>query len=168
MPKTLEMLAQKGQFHLSSELQAKLASRGFTDIISRSANGERELLNCKTVNSFWSLIYSLEFFSMLLETVSSTSEIMQIYNLDRLVLGIILLLVPALLHSFGKLYWLDLWANCLWLFWPTNVSCERKSKFLPSLKTCPASNSTGTTLVSFIPDWFWQCFITCNYLTMGK
>jgi len=41
MPKTLEMLAQKGQFHLSSELQAKLASRGFTDIISRSANGER-------------------------------------------------------------------------------------------------------------------------------
>lgn len=39
MPKTLEMLAQKGQFHLSSELQAKLASRGFTDIISRSANG---------------------------------------------------------------------------------------------------------------------------------
>ncbi|KAL9959343.1 hypothetical protein ACROYT_G032657 [Oculina patagonica] len=39
MPKTLDMLAQKGQFHLSSELQAKLASRGFTDIISKSANG---------------------------------------------------------------------------------------------------------------------------------
>ncbi|RMX41048.1 hypothetical protein pdam_00003288 [Pocillopora damicornis] len=39
MAKTLDMLAQKGQFHLSCELQGKLASRGFTDIISRSANG---------------------------------------------------------------------------------------------------------------------------------
>ena len=44
MPKTLDMLAQKGQFHLSSELQAKLASRGFTDIISKSANGESDLV----------------------------------------------------------------------------------------------------------------------------
>lgn len=75
MPKTLEMLAQKGQFHLSSELQAKLASRGFTDIISRSANGERELLNYQNIYS--SLIHSLEFFSILLQTVSSSSEIMQ-------------------------------------------------------------------------------------------
>lgn len=106
MPKTLEMLAQKGQFHLSSELQAKLASRGFTDIISRSANGERELLNYQTVNSFWSVIYSLEFFSMLLETVLSTSEITQIYNLNRLVLGIILLLVPGILHWQIVLTWL--------------------------------------------------------------
>lgn len=62
MPKTLEMLAQKGQFHLSSELQAKLASRGFTDIISRSANGKRELPNCQ--NIYLSLIHSLEFFGI--------------------------------------------------------------------------------------------------------
>ncbi|XP_022791463.1 uncharacterized protein LOC111330786 [Stylophora pistillata] len=39
MAETLDMLAQKGKFHLSCELQGKLASRGFTDIISRSANG---------------------------------------------------------------------------------------------------------------------------------
>lgn len=37
MAKTLDMLAQKGEFHLSCELQGKLASRGFTDIISRGA-----------------------------------------------------------------------------------------------------------------------------------
>ena len=40
MPEALEMLAQNGQFHLSTELQAKLASRGFTDIVSKAANGE--------------------------------------------------------------------------------------------------------------------------------
>lgn len=44
MAKTLDMLAQKGQFHLSCELQGKLASRGFTDIISRSANGEKDFI----------------------------------------------------------------------------------------------------------------------------
>lgn len=65
MPKTLDILAQKGQFHLSAELQAKLASRGFTEIISKSANGEREislyhsicLLPPKTfsVQIFWNL-----------------------------------------------------------------------------------------------------------------
>ena len=78
MPKTLEMLAQKGQFHLSSELQAKLASRGFTDIISRSANGERELPNCQNIYS--SLTHSLDLFSILLEPVLSSSEIMRIWN----------------------------------------------------------------------------------------
>ena len=41
MPKTLDLLAQKGQFHLPIELQSKLASRGFTEIISKSANGKR-------------------------------------------------------------------------------------------------------------------------------
>ena len=65
MPKTLDMLAQKGQFHLSADLQAKLASRGFTEIISKSANGERKitsyhsscLLRPKTfsVQIFWNL-----------------------------------------------------------------------------------------------------------------
>ena len=40
MPKTLDLLAQKGQFHLPIELQSKLASRGFTEIISKSANGK--------------------------------------------------------------------------------------------------------------------------------
>ena len=45
MAKTLDMLAQKGQFHLSCELQAKLASRGFTDIISRSANGKANMFS---------------------------------------------------------------------------------------------------------------------------
>jgi len=49
MPKTLDMLAQKGQFHLSAELQSKLASRGFTDIISKSANGEICFLHKKEV-----------------------------------------------------------------------------------------------------------------------
>lgn len=44
MAKTLDMLAQKGQFHLSCELQGKLASRGFTDIISRSANGKKDFI----------------------------------------------------------------------------------------------------------------------------
>ncbi|XP_015762013.1 PREDICTED: uncharacterized protein LOC107341105 [Acropora digitifera] len=39
MERALEILAQKGQFHLSLELQTKLASRGFTDIVSRSARG---------------------------------------------------------------------------------------------------------------------------------
>ncbi|XP_074613691.1 uncharacterized protein LOC141873555 isoform X3 [Acropora palmata] len=39
MERALEILAQKGQFHLSLELQTKLASRGFTDIVSRSAKG---------------------------------------------------------------------------------------------------------------------------------
>ena len=42
MPKTLDLLAQKGQFHLPIELQSKLASRGFTEIISKSANGKRK------------------------------------------------------------------------------------------------------------------------------
>ena len=42
MSKTLELLAQKGQFHLPIELQSKLASRGFTEIISKSANGKRK------------------------------------------------------------------------------------------------------------------------------
>ena len=42
MSKTLDILARKGQFHLSAELQAKLASRGFAEIISKSANGERK------------------------------------------------------------------------------------------------------------------------------
>ncbi|XP_068758844.1 uncharacterized protein [Montipora capricornis] len=39
MEQTLEILAQKGQFHLSTELQTKLASRGFTEIVSTFANG---------------------------------------------------------------------------------------------------------------------------------
>ena len=43
MPKTLDLLAQKGQFHLPIELQSKLASRGFTEIISKSANGKHNL-----------------------------------------------------------------------------------------------------------------------------
>ena len=42
MPKTLDLLAQKGQFHLPIELQSKLASRGFTEIISKSANGKHK------------------------------------------------------------------------------------------------------------------------------
>ena len=42
MPKTLDLLAQKGQFHLPIELQSKLASQGFTEIISKSANGKRK------------------------------------------------------------------------------------------------------------------------------
>lgn len=44
MERALEILAQKGQFHLSLELQTKLASRGFTDIVSRSAKGEKTLV----------------------------------------------------------------------------------------------------------------------------
>ena len=48
MPKTLDLLAQKGQFHLPIELQSKLASRGFTEIISKSANGK-----CKTKLAFY-------------------------------------------------------------------------------------------------------------------
>ena len=42
MPKTLDLLAQKGQFHLPTELQSKLASRGFTEIISKSAKGKHK------------------------------------------------------------------------------------------------------------------------------
>ena len=42
MPKTLDLLAQKGHFHLPIELKSKLASRGFTEIISKSANGKRK------------------------------------------------------------------------------------------------------------------------------
>lgn len=44
MAETLDMLAQKGKFHLSCETQGKLASRGFTDIISRGANGEKDMI----------------------------------------------------------------------------------------------------------------------------
>ena len=58
MPKTLDLLAQKGQFHLPIELQSKLASRGFTEIISKSANGKhkRKLAfyeNCRLVCLFY-------------------------------------------------------------------------------------------------------------------
>ena len=48
MPKTLDLLAQKGQFHLPIELQSKLASGGFTEIISKSANGK-----CKMKLAFY-------------------------------------------------------------------------------------------------------------------
>ncbi|XP_048580642.1 uncharacterized protein LOC5517399 isoform X2 [Nematostella vectensis] len=39
MSETLDMLNRTGQMHLSSELLHKLASRGFTDVVSRSSHG---------------------------------------------------------------------------------------------------------------------------------
>lgn len=102
MPKTLDMLAQKGQFHLSSELQAKLASRGFTDIISRSANGEWELPICQNIHS--SLMYSLESFTMLLETVWGASEKVGICNLN-MVLSIVLTVISSSHITLTKCTW---------------------------------------------------------------
>lgn len=55
MEKTLEMLAQKGQFHLSTELQAKLASRGFTDIVSDSANGELKYIGTLPIKKLFTM-----------------------------------------------------------------------------------------------------------------
>ena len=66
MAETLDMLAQKGKFHLSCELQGKLASRGFTDIISRGANGEKDMIAALYWIVQWRGIHEMILHSVLL------------------------------------------------------------------------------------------------------